>query len=420
MARKTFAEPQAYKSHGAVIGYMIQWLTPDKKRKTRVFPFVAYRSERETYDAALAELRRAIGEAQAYRDGTKTFVRDDGMTLGQFYEKHWLPERNAKKRQPRNDQSVWSKHLKNVFADTPLKTLVDPVHVRRFQTKIVSEANKPATARNVMALLKAMLNHAADLGYLPNVPRVKRVKVERKGFNVLKSDAEIDAFLKAAKKQDFEHYALYAVACYTGMRLGEIIALRWRDVDLDAGRIMVRFSHENATKSGKPRPVPIFVKLAPILKQWRKLRKDKPNELGLVFPPKKKGKLYRNDTEFFTKHYRAALIKAKLETNKTPKTDRLRFHDLRHSFASMFLSHGGSLQELKEILGHASLSTTNIYSHFVPNSFRGASGAFALAKPPQPPEPPPDDAKVAQSRPAARPKRPRKPKKVEPTLRLVK
>ncbi len=407
-------------------GWRIMWRDPSGKRKSKTYATSKFGAD--AYKLALAELTRIKGELQAIRDGTKTFVPDDGLTLGKFYEKHWLPERNARKRQPENDQSLWSVHLKEAFADTPLKRFADPVLVKRFKVTIAGKCNSPATAQRVMSLLMGMLNHAAETGRLGSVPRVKRIKEEKKGFNILKTDKEIDALLGRATCP--EHFAVWAVALFTGMRAGEIVALRWRDVDLDAGRIIVRYSHENAPKSGKARSVPVLANLAPVLKTWKELNKETnnptDNPLGLVFPsPEKdrkgeKGRMYRVDTSIFTKHYHAALIASGIESDKMAKSDRMRFHDLRHTFASMFLSHGGSLQELKEILGHSSLQVTDVYSHFVAGTFRGASGAFALAKPPQPPEPPPDAAKAAQSPPAARPKRPRKPKKAERTLRLVK
>jgi len=398
-----FSEPQEYRSHGKIIGYRVQWSTPDKKRHGKVFRFKAFDGDKQkAHAAARAELARMIGESQAYRDGTKTFIADDGMTLGMFYKEVWLTGPNKKKRQPQNDWSIWKVHLKDTFENTPLKALVDAVLVRRYQSKIMARL-KPATAQNVMSLLMAMLNHACYEGYMHAAPKVKRIKKDKRGFNILKTDAEITAFLSMARAQSLEHFAVYAVAVFTGMRAGEIVALRRRDVDLDAKRIMVRFSHENATKSGEPRPVPVLVELAPVLKEWLEVSKDKPNPKDLVFPSPD-GQMYRNDTAFFKKWYRAALIAAKVETKETEKANRMRFHDLRHTFASMFLSHGGSLQEVKEILGHSSLQVTEMYAHFVPNSFKGASGKFSLPTKPEPSIEPPK-------------KRPKKPKQL---LRLVK
>jgi hypothetical protein len=109
------------------------------------------------------------------------------------------------------------------------------------------------------------------------------------------------------------------------------------------------------------------------------------------------------------------LIGAGLEAKEAAKDERMRFHDLRHTMASNFLSNGGTLQELKEILGHSSLQVTEMYAHFVPDSFRGAAGSFALVSPKSQEPPPPEPKPEPKAPPKIRGKRSN-----APPLRLVK
>ena len=129
-------------------------------------------------------------------------------------------------------------------------------------------------------------------------------------------------------------------ALHTGMRRGELLALKWTDIDWLAGSIHVRKS-----KNGEDRFVPIDSVLAAELKSWHRLKRSE-----FVFAWSD-GRAVRDFRETFN----SALSKSKIAD--------FRFHDLRHTFASHFMMNGGDLFTLKEILGHKTILMTQRYAH---------------------------------------------------------
>ena len=137
--------------------------------------------------------------------------------------------------------------------------------------------------------------------------------------------------------------AMVSVALHSGMRLGEILNLRWYDLDFSSGFILVRDS-----KNGESRHVPMDATLSALFRAY-------PRRLGtdLVFSSRCGGHIVDVRTGFLNSCKRAEL------------TD-LHFHDLRHTFASQFVMAGGDLYILKEILGHKSITMTQRYAHLSP------------------------------------------------------
>ena len=138
--------------------------------------------------------------------------------------------------------------------------------------------------------------------------------------------------------------AIVTVALHTGMRLGEILNLRWQDLDFSSGFILVRDS-----KNGQARQVPMDSMISTVLRSWPRL-----SDQDIVFTSVMTGgRIVDVRTGFLNSCKRAEL------------TD-LHFHDLRHTFASQFVMAGGDLYILKDILGHKSLAMTTRYSHLSP------------------------------------------------------
>jgi integrase len=178
---------------------------------------------------------------------------------------------------------------------------------------------------------------------------------------------------------------LVAVAAATGARSGELLALRWGAVEFDdgngGGRIFIRESLSRAkgnedkiryrildpkTASGK-RTIPIPHEIVMMLKAWR-LQCPK-GELDLVFPSSTGTPLWRG---VVWRNFAAALRQAGLRS--------VRFHSLRHSFASALIQHGSPITEVQHLLGHADPSITlRVYSHWLRDASSGAAGRVASA-----------------------------------------
>ncbi len=167
------------------------------------------------------------------------------------------------------------------------------------------------------------------------------------------SKDEIKTFLDYVKDAPF--YDLYAVTLNTGMRLGEILGLQWDKVDFVNGQIVVsrtlgRSGLKHTTKTHKARFIPMNGKVKAILEKRFKKRL---NDQFVFTEANGDHHDYNHVTE---RHFMVAQREAGL-------TKIIRFHDLRHTFASHFMMNGGSLYTLQKLLGHSDIQTTTIYEH---------------------------------------------------------
>ena len=164
---------------------------------------------------------------------------------------------------------------------------------------------------------------------------------------------------------------VYAVAVYAGLRMGELYGLRWRDLDLDRGQLTVKRSYPLVPKSNKLRHVPINPRLATLLRQWREI--CPPTEEGLVLPtPPGKRKRKDGSPATYTPHMRVKDSDYDFAAHRAlAGCHKVRFHDLRHTFASHFMMSGGNILTLQKLLGHSSVSVTQRYAHLAPDFMRG-------------------------------------------------
>ncbi len=208
--------------------------------------------------------------------------------------------------------------------------------------------------------LKAAFSKAVLWNFISDNP-LKKIKSPKavKSFPVFVSEQELQLILEHTKKEYLKD--LFTIAFYTGLRLGEITNIKWSWIDLNENQILVQCSDSFVTKNKKGRVIPFNQNLKSIfIRNYPKvfsLKKD-----DYVFRNSKKEK-FKED--FITKHFKIAVRKAELN-------DKIHFHTLRHSFASLLVQKGVSLYVVKELLGHESLTTTQIYSHLQQQNLREA------------------------------------------------
>lgn len=237
--------------------------------------------------------------------------------------------------------------LKLALAQTPINTGKTYVGVKLDPKSKKTLSGK--TINNVLTVLRRMLVVARKRGLIDSVPDVEWVKREHVEFDFLDYD-EAERLLAAAHG---EWRTLILTALRTGMRHGELIGLRWEDVDLVAGRITVRQNVVNGRigtpKSGKPREIPLGIEVRTALKDHRHLRGP------LVFCHMSGALLGTVDT-------RLPLWRA----CKKAGLRQIGYHVLRHSFASHLVMRGASLKAVQELLGHSSIQMTMRYAHLAP------------------------------------------------------
>jgi integrase len=264
------------------------------------------------------------------------------------------------------DQNV-RLHLTPTLGRTPLAKL-RPSHVAAMYAALTDKGISPATQKHVGITLSAALNDAVKMGLLASNPAraVKKPKVQRHEIHPL--DAEQARAFLAATATDRLH-ALYLLALDTGMRQGELFGLIWDAVDFTTGTVSVLRSLEEKAGQHRLKDVKTAtsrrrIRVSPATlaalnqHRQRQLVKGQYREDGPVFLDTEGHWLRKSNVR--RRSFASALRRAKL-----PSTTR--FHDLRHTAATLMLLNGINVKAVSVTLGHADIGTTlNIYSHFMP------------------------------------------------------
>ncbi len=198
--------------------------------------------------------------------------------------------------------------------------------------------------------LKAAFNKAVEWNYISVNPftKVKFPKLS-KSFPAFILEDELLIILTNTPYQYLKD--IFIIGFYTGLRLGELINMQWNWIDFFQNQIIVRCTDQFLTKSKKERIVPMCEKVKSVLINRFNLDVHQPNEV--VFYRNKGRKLHQ---ETISKQFKQVVRKSYLN-------EKIHFHSLRHSFASVLAQKGISLYIIKELLGHEDLATTQIYSH---------------------------------------------------------
>jgi integrase len=246
-------------------------------------------------------------------------------------------------------------HIEPFFGSTQLADVSLP-HVREFLKALLAKGLAPATVGKAMQLLKEMLKHAVQWGYLDANPAqyTERPRIEDREMEIL-TPPEIRRLLDAA---DEPVRTLVLCAVLTGMRRGELLGLKWEDVDLEGEKIHVRRSlWRGKFTTPKSRRSRRAIDLAATL---RAALARLPTRLQgeLVFPGDR-GKPIDPDN-FMHRDWARVLRRSGLK--------RIRFHDLRHTYASLLIAQGAHPKYIQVQLGHASIQTTlDRYGHLMPD-----------------------------------------------------
>jgi integrase len=211
------------------------------------------------------------------------------------------------------------------------------------------------TVNNVLATLRRMLVLAAKRGLIPAVPEVEWLRPPAPPFDFL-SFEEGERLLAAAPEK---WRSMFTLGMRAGLRHGELLGLRWEDVDLVAGRLLVRQAivrnKVTTPKSGKHREVGLGADATAALKAQRHLRGP------YVF--------CRDDGKPLTK---GECIRPLSSTCRRAGLRHIGWHVLRHTFASHLAMRGVPIRVIQELLGHSTIQMTMRYAHLSPEVGREA------------------------------------------------
>ncbi len=381
---------------GSTWSYVVRVRDPHTGRKKArwVGGFATQREAREARDTA----------RDAANKGTS--VAPSRITVREYLEE-WLEGRSAEVR-PTTLASYTmhvKRHIVPRIGGERLQELT-PATVTAFYGALLSEGREPkrkpakgekplpptglsaSTVRRVAATLHKALADATMMGLLPLNPcdRARPPKVERDADEAGEmrtwTPEELGSFLAAVAAD--RCYALWHLAAHTGMRRAELAGLRWTDVDFEASAVSVQRGRvvvpRGGIKVGNPktkqsrRRVHIDPATMKALKAWREQQARENREQhvkpsGYVFTDVDGGPLH---PDFISRAFRTHIRRAGVPD--------IRFHDLRHTHASILIAAGVPAKVVSERLGHSTVAfTLQVYSHVLPGMQADAAERFAEA-----------------------------------------
>jgi len=236
------------------------------------------------------------------------------------------------------------RQLVKTFGNLPLRRFNTSL-VEQLQTDSMNRGLRNSSCNKILNILKHMFTKAVEWEMVESetLKRIRKVKLLRDDGKRLRylSKEECQALINNC---DPHLYPIVITALNTGMRKGEILSLKWDNVDLRHGFILL-----DVTKNGERREIPINRTLKATLQAITR-RLDVP----YVFFDQNIGKAYQDVKRSFKTALRRTGIKD------------FHFHDLRHTFASHLVMAGVDITTVKELLGHKTLIMTLRYSHFAP------------------------------------------------------
>lgn len=295
------------------------------------------------------------------------------LTLGRYLDK-WLPSIKDTVRQrtwERYEQLV-RVHLKPTLGRKKLKDLTR-AHVKALYREKLDAGSSPRTVQYIHTTLHKALKDAVGDGVLSKnvADGLKPAKLRKKEINPLTPE-QARALLKVTHDADDRYEALYVLAIHYGLRQGELLGLKWADLNLELGTLQVRRTMsetrtgriEEETKSGKGRRIDLSATVVEALKRHRERQLRGANETnrnyqdhGLMFPSTKGTPT--NSKNLYHRSFKPLLKRAGLPN--------IVFHELRHTCATIRFMKGQHPKRVSELLGHSSITVTlDRYSHVVP------------------------------------------------------
>lgn len=329
-----------------------------------------------------ADVERRLRAAMASRDAG-TLPALTGKLLAGDYLREWLAsvEPTVRGRTFDSYAGILRAHLLPRLAKVPLGKL-GPLHVQRLHAEMLAAGASPKTVRNAHAVLSGALDRAVRFRLIPANPAalVRPPRLARREMTAL-TLTEARAVLVTAESDPLA--ALWRLAIAAGLRQGELCALRWPDVDLDAGSVAVVAALEQRT-GRKPvraetktarsrRTIPLDAATVEALQRHRARAAESALAAGRSYDLT--GWIFRR-TRGEGPLTMSIVWKAWRRLAERAGVRAVRFHDLRHTTATVMLAQGVDVRTVADVLGHSDVATTlRTYVH----STEGATRRAALA-----------------------------------------
>ncbi|MFG1503679.1 tyrosine recombinase XerC [Halobacteriovorax sp. ZH5_bin.2] len=311
------------------------------------------KSFRRKHDAEQFKAKLKV-ENEMYETTGQVIQKD--VTVKEFCEL-WFDEVAHGRKSPKTIKgyhSTINQYLIPTLGNIKLK-FIEYNHARKVENFILRSGKTNRTVNKNMMNFKTIMNDAEKMGYIfkNKIRGYKELKQKSRDLSYW-SKEEVKQFLDYTRDHD-ELHDLYELTLNTGLRLGEVVGLCWDKVDFEGNQLVISRSMKREglienTKSGKTRYIPMNDKVRAILKNRLKTQMRGP----FIFS-KEDGTPVRYD-HITQRNFKPSQINSGVSRI-------IRFHDLRHTFASHFVMNGGNIYVLQQLLGHNEIQTTMIYAH---------------------------------------------------------
>ncbi|MCG8549331.1 MAG: site-specific integrase [Desulfobacterales bacterium] len=289
----------------------------------------------------------------------------DNITLSSYFDDIYYPAISQEKKNSAHirEESLFRLWIKRPMGDKPLKN-ISAFDLERLKKAMLKKGRSPRSVEYALTTLGQIFRHAERLGYFQgDIPttKVKRLKYDNKRVRFLSQD-EAHHLLEILQKKSQETYEIALLSLHCGLRAGEVFSLTWKDIDLDHCLITLL-----DTKSSRTRTVSMTADVMSCL-----MAKEPGSKQDLIFPDRKNGGIRKQISKTFPR----AVTDAGLNDGIEDRRQRVTFHTLRHTFASWLVMEGISLYDVKELLGHATLTMTERYAHLAPGRNKRAAATM--------------------------------------------
>jgi integrase len=248
---------------------------------------------------------------------------------------------------------------------------ITPLVIQNYVNELKEEGLANATISKLLKMIKSSLENAKDLELISKNP-AKKIKIPVDTPTVMNvwNQEEVIKFLSFAKTNPY--FLVFHLAIFTGMRQGEILGLRWEDVDFEKGVINIRqtLSHDGKTflagakTKTSIRTISLAKETLVLLKTHKLTFNKKRLLLGCSFIDKD----LVNCTSIGNQLNPANLRRSFIKLTEGAKVPKIRFHDLRHTHATLLIQNGTNVKVVAERLGHSNVKITlDCYYHVMPN-----------------------------------------------------
>lgn len=318
---------------------------------------------------SLAEKRDLAAKEKAAKETRERQANAGNMTLADFFQAIYMPRAKREKRSWLTDEQRIAKSIAPALGRYPLR-IITRDDIQTYIDQLVDAGMAPATVKQYMGIIRRAYNMARET-LIEGIPvfagvnpatglRLPAVHNSRERYLTAK---EADSLIAAATKlRSPDLHDAIILSLNTGLRLGELMRLRWGDVDRQAGMLTV--PDEDKRKPGGK--VPINNDALAVLESRRPTLPSEREDR--VFPPVAGGTLRNNLSEMFRK----IADETGLNKGVSDKRHKIVFHSMRHTFASWLALAGTDIYRIKTLMRHKSISMTMRYAHLIPDATKEA------------------------------------------------